>query len=308
MKKHINIVSISGGKDSTALYLLCLEYLGNNFLPIFADTGHEHPVTVNYVKNMHYMTGGPEVVIVKSDFTKAIARKRERLFLQHLSAESKEERQLFLRRMVKCVPTGNGMHDLLIWKGRSPSSKAQFCTENLKLWPILFYLENNYPKSGHEWEMFTGIRAGESLSRSKKEPWMWNSFFDCINIMPLLYETEEAVFLEHDKFGIDPNPLYTKGNASRVGCYPCIHSNKKELRHMEDWAWERLKTYEHSVERTWFAPDQMPLPSGQLPQVEDVKNWVQTSRGGRQFNMFLQSEFEEKETIPSCMSGFIKCE
>jgi 3'-phosphoadenosine 5'-phosphosulfate sulfotransferase (PAPS reductase)/FAD synthetase len=309
MKKHLNIVSVSGGKDSTALYLLCMEYLGNDFLPIFADTGHEHPVTINYVKNLHYMTGGPEVIIVKPDFSKAIERKRLRLLQSAEDAQSQEEREMYLRRAEKCKPTGNGMHDLLIWKGRSPSTKAQFCTENLKLWPILFYLEKHYPKSEWDWEMFTGIRAGESLSRSKKQPWMWNSFYDCMNVMPLLYEIEETVFYLHHKNNIMPNPLYTMGGASRVGCYPCIHSNKNELLHMENWAWERLKTYEESIGRTWFAPDQIPSGSpDQLPTVDQVKNWVQTSRGGKQFNMFLQAEFDNKKEIPSCMTGFMKCE
>jgi 3'-phosphoadenosine 5'-phosphosulfate sulfotransferase (PAPS reductase)/FAD synthetase len=73
---ELPICSVSGGKDSTALYLLMMEYFGNNFLPIFSDTGHEHPVTVNYVRNLHLMTGGPEVVVVHADFRKPIATRR----------------------------------------------------------------------------------------------------------------------------------------------------------------------------------------------------------------------------------------
>lgn len=307
-KRPLNIVSVSGGKDSTALYLLCMEYLGNDFLPIFADTGHEHPVTVNYAKNLSYMTGGPEVVVVKPDFSKAIERKRLRLLEFAEKSESEEERQMYLRRATKCYPTGNGMHDLVIWKGRAPSARAQFCTENLKLWPILFYLEKNYPQDQYEWNMFTGLRAGESLARSKKQPFMWNTFFDCLNVCPLLYESEETVFYLHHQHKVNPNPLYMLGGASRVGCYPCIHSNKNELRNLEEWAWDRLKSYEESVDRTWFAPDQMPMPNGKLPQVENVKEWVQTSRGGKQFDLFLQAEFYQKEEIPSCMSAFMKCE
>lgn len=304
--KQLNIVSVSGGKDSTALYLLCLEYLGNDFIPIFADTGHEHPVTVNYVKNLGYMTGGPEVIIVKPDFSNAIARKRNRLLESADNANSQEEKEMYLRRASKCYPTGNGMHDLIIWKGRAPSSKAQFCTENLKLWPILFYLQKNYPRDRFEWEMFTGIRARESFSRSKKQPWMWNSFFDCINVMPLLYESAETVFELHHKHKIEPNPLYTIGKANRVGCYPCIHSTKSELRNLEDWAWNRLEKYEASSERTWFSPDKTPGKS--ITSVKEVREWTQTSRGGSQFNLFLQKEFESKSEIPSCMSGFMKCE
>lgn len=73
--KIINICSVSGGKDSTALYLLMMEYHGQDFLPIFANTGHEHPVTLNYVRNLHHMTGGPEVQFVEADFESRLNRK-----------------------------------------------------------------------------------------------------------------------------------------------------------------------------------------------------------------------------------------
>lgn len=49
---EIRICSVSGGKDSTALYCLMVEYYGHDFVPIFADTGNEHPVTINYVRNL----------------------------------------------------------------------------------------------------------------------------------------------------------------------------------------------------------------------------------------------------------------
>ena len=41
---HKAVLSFSGGKDSTAMYLLALEQ-GVDFLPVFADTGHEHDLT-----------------------------------------------------------------------------------------------------------------------------------------------------------------------------------------------------------------------------------------------------------------------
>lgn len=59
--KEIRICSVSGGKDSTALYCLMVETYGHDFVPVFADTGNEHRVTINYVRNLHIMAGGPEV-------------------------------------------------------------------------------------------------------------------------------------------------------------------------------------------------------------------------------------------------------
>lgn len=306
MKKELKIVSVSGGKDSTALYLICMEFYGNDFLPIFADTGNEHPVTVNYVKNLHHMTGGPQVQIVKADFTKQIKRKWKNLHQKAREAKTWEEQRFWLKRTVRCKPTGKPFHDLLMWKGRAPSAKAQFCTEHLKLWPILFFLENNYTKSEYDWVMFTGIRAGESANRAKKQPFMWNSFYDCPAVLPLLYEEEKTVFQMHHDTNTPVNPLY-KAGSNRVGCYPCVNSSKGELRNLEDWAWDKLGEFEgQTFGRTWFPPNM--VPGVNISPIKQVKEWVQTSRGGRQYNMFLQHQMVEKEDTPSCMSGFMVCE
>lgn len=56
------VVSVSGGKDSTALYLWAIEQFGKDgFYPVFADTGHEHPVTLNYLRNLPDWSGGPAI-------------------------------------------------------------------------------------------------------------------------------------------------------------------------------------------------------------------------------------------------------
>ena len=49
-----NVVSISGGKDSTALALLAIERETKNLHFVWADTGHEHPQTYEYVE---YLSG-----------------------------------------------------------------------------------------------------------------------------------------------------------------------------------------------------------------------------------------------------------
>lgn len=56
----LRVVSVSGGKDSTTLYCWAIDQFGKDgFRAVFADTGHEHPVTLNYVKKLPWMADGP---------------------------------------------------------------------------------------------------------------------------------------------------------------------------------------------------------------------------------------------------------
>lgn len=280
MKQQINICSVSGGKDSTALYLLMMEYHGKDFLPVFADTGHEHPVTLNYVRNLHHMTAGPEVQTVRANFEKPLLRKGY-------------------------DKTGYTFLDMMLWKGRAPSSKAQFCTEHLKLWPIKFWLQNNYPEDQYEWVMHTGIRAGESNRRSKMQPFSYNDFFDCITVLPMLYNDEGSEFDYLKDRGIPPNPLYALGYG-RVGCFPCIHANKTELALLPDWAWERLEVYEKALGRSWFSSGIISAHAeGRVPTIAEVKDWCKTTWGGKQFDLFKSMVPDD---APSCMTGWIACE
>lgn len=304
MKEELLICSVSGGKDSTALYCAMVEQYGLNFLPLFADTGHEHPVTVNYVKNLHIMAGGPPVVIVKADFTKPLERKRERLEQEArdliLTSESVIDVRKKWRHAQRCRPTGNAFLDMMLWKGRPPSTKAQFCTEHLKLWPIKFFLDRNFPD--REYVMFTGIRAGESRNRAKKQPFSLNTFYDCQQVFPLLYEPEKAIFDYLESKNVPPNPLYALG-FHRVGCFPCIHARKDELAALPEWAWEQLEWYENTLGRTWFPPGVVPGMDG-LTRIADVRDWCLTSHGGRQFDMFRG----HSDDAPSCMTEWSICE
>lgn len=276
----LHICSISGGKDSTALYCLMVEQFGKGFLPLFADTGNEHPVTLNYVRNLHLMAGGPPVVMVSGDFTEKLAERRG------------------------IEPTGTPFLDMMLWKGRAPSTKAQFCTEWLKLWPMLLYLEMNYPR--HNWVMYSGIRQEESERRklAYPSPFTYNSYFDCEYILPLLFETRDDIFKYLEFMGVPPNPLYAFG-FGRVGCFPCIHANKQELALLPDWAWEKLIEWEKKLGRTWFPPGILPGGFPYIPTIGQVRDWCRTSYGGKQFDLF---KTQQNKDAPACLSTWGICE
>jgi len=222
----LHVVSVSGGKDSTALYLWAIEQFGRTgFRAVFADTGSEHPATVNYVRNLSELASGPEVEMVKADFSKQLAAKEK-------------------------TPSGVPFLDMLMVKG-PPSPKHQFCTEKLKLAPIRDWLES--VRGDADVFMYVGIRAAESERRAAMPQVQFSEFFDCEVRRPLLYWSETQVFGQLNKFGVEPNPLYEAGY-TRVGCFPCIYSCKQDLARMPDWAWQRLFDWETRSGHRFFPP------------------------------------------------------
>lgn len=74
MNKTVNVLSVSGGKDSTAMWIYATKELGVEVLPVFADTGHEHQLTYEYLNYLEQQLG--PIKRVKADFTERIAKKR----------------------------------------------------------------------------------------------------------------------------------------------------------------------------------------------------------------------------------------
>lgn len=150
--------------------------------------------------------------------------------------------------------------------------------------------------------MYTGLRAGESARRSRRMPFEWNTYFDCESINPMIYETEEQMFEYLQSKQVPPNPLYAIGYG-RVGCFPCIHANKKQLQLLPDWAWEKLKEWESVIGRSWFSAGT--VPGIFIPTIDDVRKWCRTSFGGKQFDLFKSNDIAD---APSCLSTWGICE
>lgn len=297
MKNH-NIVSVSGGKDSTALLLLAIEHGVENLQAVFADTGHEHPEVYAY---LDYLESALSISIqrVKADFTDRIAGRRKYI-AEHWPKEGISA-EVLARALEILQPTGNPFLDLCLWKGRFPSSQARFCTEELKRDPIIkqvFYPLLNDPETADviSWQ---GVRADESPDRAKlpEQDEVGNGLF---NYRPILSWTAAEVFDFHRKHHIKWNPLYEQG-MSRVGCMPCVMCRKDELQaiatrfpaEIERVAeWERLVSLaSHRGSSTLFTTSNDPM----VGKDEDVSyethgiirmvEWSKTTRGGRQFDL-----------------------
>jgi 3'-phosphoadenosine 5'-phosphosulfate sulfotransferase (PAPS reductase)/FAD synthetase len=323
--KH-NIVSVSGGKDSTALLLLAIERETENLQAVFADTGHEHPQTYEYVKYLNDKVF--PIKTVKADFSEAIQRRRE-MMLRVIAGEHKERAnskyewtpEIAEKALKILQPTGNPFFDMCLVHGRFPSTKVRFCSQELKRDPMIEQVQMPLMDAGNVVWSWQGVRADESLARrdlpelecvgsSEENGEMWN-------YRPILSWTVEDVFAMHRKHNINPNPLYSQG-MGRVGCMPCIHTRKDELleisrrfpEEIERVAeWERLiAKVSKTSKATFFSATE--LGAGNAEQVTLEKHgiwakveWSKTSRGGSNYDFF-----RVMNDGPTCTSVYGLCE
>ena len=119
------VVAYSGGKDSQASLIWAVNQYGKeNVLAVFCDTGWEHSVTYQHIRNTTALLG-VELIMLKSK-------------------------------------KYNGMLDLATKKKRFPSTKARFCTSELKAIPMIDWVLSQQ----EHLLIIQGIRADESKSRS----------------------------------------------------------------------------------------------------------------------------------------------
>lgn len=313
MTKIANVLSISGGKDSTAMWILAVREMGTEVIPVFADTGNESPITYEYIDYLESKLG--PIRRVKADFSEQIAQKRKYV-AEHWpeklmqSGKTKEEAEYIVERTLNHLhPTGNPFLDLCIWKGRFPSTKARFCTQYLKIIPIAEQVYFPLFEEGYKVVSWQGVRAAESAARAKL-PEREDTPEGYEIYRPLLKWSARDVFDMHKKHGIEPNPLYLQG-MGRVGCMPCINVRKDELfeihrRFPEEI--ERIAEWERIVASVSRRGESSFLPALEGDDKKNIYDWVEwskTSYGGRQMDLVKMIEFEE---VPVCSSVYGLCE
>lgn len=305
----INLVTVSGGKDSLADWLLAIES-GVKFQAAHADTGHEHPQTVEYLAYLEDKLG--PIKRVKADFTQRITDKRNFVRDKWPSSLvrdlgfSEAEAMVIVRRALNALkPTGIPFLDLCIWKGTFPSTRRKFCSFELKQNPMQELVVDKLIAEGKRVITWQGVRAQESKDRAALAE--WEEGFDIgpnLSIYrPILTWTHDEVFALAKRHGIKPNPLYQQG-CSRVGCMPCVNVNKAELAEIfTRWPEEisRVAEWERIVAQCSRRGNAAFFHSGMDPMkaetdganvtleshgIEAYRDWALTTRGGRQLDMF----------------------
>jgi 3'-phosphoadenosine 5'-phosphosulfate sulfotransferase (PAPS reductase)/FAD synthetase len=299
------IVQFSGGKDSLAALLWTLNEGGFNkdkIEAVFCDTGWEHEITYQHIN---------EVV--------------DKLGVKLVTLKSKKY---------------DGFVDMAKKKKRFPSTKARFCTEELKTKPMIDYLLDEVKDNVI---IIQGIRGDESVARSKmaKQCRYFRYYFEPYGYdkqgKPKFHTYRKKEVLAFCKqyaddvlrpcfewggtetmqyileAGMKPNPLYYQ-DAARVGCFPCIMCRKREVKSIVDnhpKYIDRLRDAEKVVGRTFFPPDYIPAKyrkildekSGKyVPSLDNVIRYVKD----RNLNMDLFDDDDKEDG--KCMSFYGICE
>lgn len=313
----LHVVSISGGKDSAATALVALETMPRESLRfIFCDTGNEHESTYDYVAYMGQHLG-IQIDALRAEFSQQIARQRE--YILNKWPGKGVPLEACERAAKAMVPTGNPFLDLCIWKGRFPSRRAQFCTEQLKTLPATEYqldlIDSGQCEAVYSWQ---GVRLDESYSRRTR----MQGTGACVisldergggiwNYRPILRWTAADVFEAADCYGLKPNPLYLQG-MTRVGCMPCINAGKDEVLEISKrfpGHIDRIEMWERSVAmaskrmEASFFPD--PDRDAHLNKrgIRNIVEWSKTQRGGKLMD-FIRITEEPKV----CESAYGLCE
>lgn len=217
------------------------------------------------------------------------------------------------RALSVLYPSGNVFLDLCLWKGRFPSRKAQFCTEELKRnMAVEFQME--LMDQGHTVVSWQGVRRDESHNRRNAAKFE--------RVAPRLYiyrpivEWTAMQAVEHATLHeILSNPLYMMG-MGRVGCFPCINAGKDELREMAarfPAHMQRVSGWEVQVGMaskrgfsTFFAESNKAKDRRVIFEELNIWSrieWSKTTRGGQQYS--LLNDLDEPN---GCASSYGLCE
>lgn len=260
------IVNNSGGKDSGATDLLAREIFGDNYRSVAADTGNEHPLTIQHLKQLHEQRGGNPVEIVQADYPQELFDKRKQSVIKGWSGKQtilagkyrgilmpslsnpdtkfaeawrKQAKRIGMGEFSAPIDaflhafhrTGNPFLDMTLLHGGFPLGRQRFCTQELKIDVVFNKVIRHLLDECKTVIQWSGVRADESEKRAAYGRFTQDDrdkAGDLFNFLPIHKWTAADVFSLYKYFGVKPNPLYTQGMA-RVGCMPCVLVNKEEL-------------------------------------------------------------------------------
>lgn len=280
----MHVLSLSGGKDSTAASLFLREQ-GIEHVRVFMDTGWEHRDLYAHLDYLERELG--PIIRIRSEIAiEPGCEERVREFERRLGVESSP--------MVRwCVK-----------KAMFPGRMMRWCTQELKVKPFLRWVN----EVDADIINVVGIRADESAARSGLPEHDVMPGADHVQVWrPLIRWTEQDVIDIHNRNGVRPCALYLRG-AGRVGCWPCVMASKDELkmlsdddervsimRDLEAYIGELVAVRRPDARQNpgWYQA-RVPEADGSYPcwPIDRVLDWSRTMRGGRQYELFASTSRE----------------
>ena len=242
-----NLIAYSGGKDSEATLIWASKNL-ENYEVVFCDTGWESPKTYEHIKYIEKVFGLKVTVLKSAKY--------------------------------------DGFFDMCIKKKRVASTKGRFCTEELKVKPMIDYILT----FKDDVTVLQGVRNDESASRATLsqsdeyfkfyfEPYGYDKqgkpkkhsyrgkdvrkYCDKFTVdvfRPIIKWNAQEVFDYIFANNLKANPLYFEG-FGRVGCFPCIMCKHSEIRLIAKNYPEiidNIRKLEQALSRTFFPPNYIP--------------------------------------------------
>ena len=297
-KKNLLLVSVSGGKDSTAMCLNLIKqgYVpGLDFMCVFADTGWEHLGTYRYLDRLEYLVG--KIHRVKAHIE---VREEDLEFVKEIERDLGVDESPLVRRILKYY--------------FFPTRLRKWCTHELKLLPIKQFINDLLDSDEGDWEdiiNLVGIRREESFKRSTYPEWEMHPVLPVLTHRPLIDWTEADVIKIHQEFNQVPNRLYLNGS-TRVGCYPCINSRKLELKLLDPKRVDVIRKLEEYCQNkknkdkiTFFASKRKDVA---MMSIDEVIEWANTNYYKKKKSEEEQLELFHKEDEHDTCSKWGMCE
>lgn len=224
------LVAVSGGKDSTALWLWALENLPpDHVCPVHNPTGASWPESVSHLSYLESKLGS--ITYVQAGDIPLPPRR------------DRKPRQPFAH--------ATNLKDMIRLRGKWPSFWQRYCTRYLKEWPLRLYAKT-VPNSA----ILLGERRSESKRRAGLPPsgdlFLGQRAYRHDLYRPILDWSSDDVASILKTHLVDPNPIYQY--TDRTGCWCCPLARVGQLSTFcrlhpdiaEDWS-----QMEREIGHTW---------------------------------------------------------
>lgn len=257
------IVSLSGGKDSVALWLWAIR-TGLDPVAAYVDTGWEWDGHHAHLDMLEARIGPIHRIAPVATFEEVTRRKSS-----------------FPSRVRKWCTEELKLKPFREWLDKyRDASKEDVC--------LLLGIRREE----------SSTRADPALTPEREH----SDFYDCEVWRPILEWTVAEVIAEHRRAAIPMHPLYHQG-AERVGCFPCVNASKAELEVVGRLAPDRvarIRALEAEIGATMFTrdrraekralikagiPKEEAGPSVSPVGIDEVMEWARTDYGGKQLSL-----------------------